>query len=313
MSSDDLPPGITKKRIQKAVDGMLRTMNWDDLTVKNISDTLAWKARAHACHPPRRPLSCTPRPSSQLLGRTLSEAEERPWRKVVRAAAMAATPRIKAEREAHASAVSEDDAEAMASDQASEYEETSDDEEEPSPERVAELNAQLAAAQERVEKAVAAAREAEEKAAAAEATLQAAELHLACCQGETAKVREMLGKGVASDIPSKRDGETPLRSSAIGGHAECAQLLIDAGAAVDRPDSDGNSPHPARVELALFQSAPPRAAHARIGRMTVRLSLAGFSMPVSRGTPSASECSSARVQPSTTRAWAERARSWPPA
>ena len=40
-----------------------------------------------------------PRPP-QLLHRELTEAEEKPWRKVVKAAINTCTPRLKAEREA---------------------------------------------------------------------------------------------------------------------------------------------------------------------------------------------------------------------
>ena len=100
------------------------------------------------------------------------------------------------------------------------------------------LREALVQAQARVARAVASAEAAEARAREAEAALVVAELHLACCQGDTAKCDQILKTGVAPDHPA-RDGATPLLSACIGGHAGVAKLLLQGGADVDVPRRKG--------------------------------------------------------------------------
>ena len=94
-----LPAGITEQKIETAVEQTMRTMDWDELTVKKVSAEVAAQALRSRCPGPRaRAHPAIPPP--QLLSRELTEAEDKPWRKVVKAAINTCTPRIKAERAA---------------------------------------------------------------------------------------------------------------------------------------------------------------------------------------------------------------------
>ena len=64
-ASAALPAGMTEEKIEKAVEDVMRTMNWDELSVKSVSATLATQARPHArCPAPRALRSPCPFPRS---------------------------------------------------------------------------------------------------------------------------------------------------------------------------------------------------------------------------------------------------------
>lgn len=73
-------------------------------------------------------------------------------------------------------------------------------------------------------------------------------LHMACYQGHTEEVREMISSGI--DINVRGDiGSTPLHEAVLGGHAEVIKVLLNNGASLDSKNDYGETP----LELAETQ------------------------------------------------------------
>lgn len=68
------------------------------------------------------------------------------------------------------------------------------------------------------------------------------ELCMAAANGNTATVQQLLDDGVPVDACEKRTGWTALHWAASTGETECAALLLERGADVNAPDSDGLTP-----------------------------------------------------------------------
>ena len=67
-------------------------------------------------------------------------------------------------------------------------------------------------------------------------------LHMAACNGSKRCLQELL-KCLQHSVNSKdKQGGSPLRMSAYYGHADCIELLINAGAVVDIKDNNGEAP-----------------------------------------------------------------------
>ncbi|KXZ44533.1 hypothetical protein GPECTOR_66g261 [Gonium pectorale] len=91
-------------------------------------------------------------------------------------------------------------------------------------------------------------------------------LHLACLDGDLARVEQLLQQGAPVDAAGKH-GHTPLHCACAGGHVDVVELLISRGASLAHPDEDGDTPlHHAShdgqtgvVEALLRASAPLEA------------------------------------------------------
>jgi ankyrin repeat protein len=87
-------------------------------------------------------------------------------------------------------------------------------------------------------------------------------------QGDAAVVEAFLEAGMSPDAKETRRGSTALIHAAANGHSRIVARLLDAGAAVNRPDDDGTTALAAAcyfgraplVELLLAKGADPRAA-----------------------------------------------------
>jgi ankyrin repeat protein len=64
-------------------------------------------------------------------------------------------------------------------------------------------------------------------------------LHVAAARGDLALVKMMLARKARLDWVTGFEGRTPLIEAAAAGHVEIARALLDAGAAIDRPNDPG--------------------------------------------------------------------------
>ena len=62
----------------------------------------------------------------------------------------------------------------------------------------------------------------------------------ACAAGDAAVVAQLIASRADVDAVGSQ-GETPLATACLANHTDCVQLLLDAGAAPDRPSRAGGA------------------------------------------------------------------------
>ena len=73
-------------------------------------------------------------------------------------------------------------------------------------------------------------------------TEQEQALHWAAELGQIEEVRALLSEGVDKDCVGGWRAQTPLCEAAVNGHVDVAQLLIAAGADINKGDINGRTP-----------------------------------------------------------------------
>ena len=67
-------------------------------------------------------------------------------------------------------------------------------------------------------------------------------LHVACSLGHADCVEVLLNSGAAVDVKRDADGWTPLHCSCEKGELDCVKLLLDSGASLEVEDKYGDTP-----------------------------------------------------------------------
>ena len=110
---------------------------------------------------------------------------------------------------------------------------------------------------------------------------QESEMLDACVKGDTARVKQLLDKGVSANMRGT-DRNTPIMEAAYGGHLDTVKLLLDRGADLSAKKSDGATPITLASDksiLALFKDVTALVSAAEAGNEKIVTEL------IDKGTP----------------------------
>ena len=87
-------------------------------------------------------------------------------------------------------------------------------------------------------------------------------LYQAADSNDVARIKQLLAEGADIDLAVGKDQETPLHRAITRGSTEAAKILIESGANINKPRSDGQTPLEMardrnRTKILLLLNNPP--------------------------------------------------------